>query len=117
MTKLVYHPFIMFITTIVAIVFFISLDKSSHKTEISSENIKILEEEVHKMSNETIELEEKIIEADSEIFKEKVVRNELLLQKPGERVIQIPDTKGQETLDSIEYNEDKPIKKWLDLIF
>ncbi|MBU0974743.1 septum formation initiator family protein [Patescibacteria group bacterium] len=117
MTKIIYHPFIIIIFTITSIVFFLSLNKSSQKTDISSKNIEILEQELNKMSIETSQLEEKIIDADSEVYKEKVIRNELLLQKPGEKIIQLLYIENQENPEIDPVETDKPFDMWLDLIF
>lgn len=118
MIKIIYHPFIIIIITVISIVFFLSLEKSSQKTEISSKNIEILEQEIYEMSTQTSQLEEKIIDADSEAYKEKVIRNELLLQKPGEKVIQISSYEGQKSSTESENIEtQKPIEAWLDLLF
>lgn len=118
MIKIIYHPFIIIIFTVISIVFFLSLEKSSQKTEISSKNIEVLEQEIYEMSTQASELDEKIINADSEIFKEKVIRNELLLQKPGEKVIQISSFEGQKSGNESEVIEtQKPLDAWLDLLF
>lgn len=121
MTKILYHPIIILALTIGAITFFFSLDKSGKKTQNSSENIRILEYEVGQISNEIIELEEKIEIVESEHFKEKVVRNELLLQRPGEYVLQIANTdtvksepESNQTLGTLPAS---PIDNWFNLIF
>ncbi len=118
MIKIIYHPFIIIIFTVISIIFFISLDKSSQKTEISSKNIEILEQEINDMSAQTAQLEEKIIDSDSEAYKEKVIRNELLLQKPGEKIIQLPSVNYKESNIEPDTVENKqPLDMWLDLIF
>lgn len=116
MTKIIYHPFIAFITTVVAVVFFVSLDKSSQKTELSAKNIEILEGDVQEMSSDVIKLEEEIIRTDSEIFKEKVIRNELLLQKPGEYIIRLPDLGDGETAKLVDSKKSEPMAEWMKLI-
>lgn len=123
-TKILYHPIIILVLTIGAIMFFFSLDKSGKKTQNSSENIRILEYEVGQISKEVIELEEKIEVVESGQFKEKVVRNELLLQKPGEYVLQIAENNEQITdnctlseCDSIKPAKEKPLEAWVSLFF
>lgn len=118
-TKLLNHPVVILALTIVAITFFLSLNKSGKKTQNSTENIRVLEYEVGQILEEIIDLEEKIEETESEQFKEKVVRNELLMQKPGEYVLQIqePEEKAgfqtniNNTLESI-----SPTQSWIELI-
>ena len=120
-TKLLYHPITIFVLTILIVSFFFSLDKSSKKMQSSSANIHILEHEVEQISNEVIELEEKINRTTSLQFKEKVVRDELLLQKEGEFIIQIPDFIGENT-DNTCINDcsntiiNSPIFAWKELL-
>ena len=119
-TKILYHPIIILVLTIGAIMFFFSLDKSGKKTQNSSENIRVLEYEVGQISKEVIELEEKIEVVESGQFKEKVVRNELLLQKPGEYVLQIANTDVENESKSnqqLNTHLTKPIDNWFSLIF
>lgn len=118
-TKLLYHPITIFLLTVVAIVFYFSLDKSSKKTQTSSENIRVLEHEVSQISSEIIELEEKIEETTSQQYQEKVIRNELLLQKPGEYVLQIADQNEQQVknTDLSPEVKKKPLDLWLEKLF
>lgn len=116
MTKLVYHPVVVLIISIVAAMFIISLNKTARKTEISSENIKSLENEVHQMSNELIDLENNLIETESDEYKEKIIRNELLLQKPGEKVIQMQNIENSNNFEQKSEEENKPINQWLKLL-
>jgi cell division protein FtsB len=90
--RLLSHPIIILALSIGGIIFFISLNKSAEKTQNSSENIRVLEYEVNQISNDVIELEKNIEKTESEQFKEKVVRNELLLKKEGEYVLQIVES-------------------------
>ena len=100
--NLLYHPVTVLFITIIAITFYFSLDRSAQKTQKSSENIRVLEHEINQVSQEVIELEEKIIETESQQFQEKVVRNELLLQKEGEYILQIPDVEERASTDNCE---------------
>jgi cell division protein FtsB len=125
-TKIFNHPFVIIALTIVSIAFFLSLDKSGNKTQKSSENISVLEYEVNQISNEVIDLEAKIEETESEQFREKVVRNELLLQKEGEYVLQIAENEisneenecDEENCANLDLKElQSNFDKWKTLIF
>lgn len=119
-TRILNHPITILVLTIVAITFFLSLNKSSKKKQNSSENIRVLEYEVNQISEEIIELEENITETESIQFKEKVVRNELLLQKEGEYVLQIAENKEE---DNSQISNDStlkdvnPINRWFELLY
>ncbi|MCB9813347.1 MAG: septum formation initiator family protein [Pseudomonadales bacterium] len=115
MTKLIYHPLIAILVTILAIFTVFSLLKRTQKTEVSTQNIENLENEVKIMSGEVMDLEEKIIETESEEYKEKIVRNELLLQKPGEIVVQLPDAQTEKEVIIEKKDESKPIEQWIKL--
>lgn len=124
-TRILNHPITILLLTIAAITFFFSLDKSGKKTQDSSQNIQILEEQVSQLSNEVIELEEKVLESESQQFQEKVVRNELLMQKPGEYVLQIT-SETEDVEENCETNDCKinadesqksAISAWIELLF
>ena len=123
---MLYHPITVLALTIGAIMFFFSLDKSSKKTQNSSENIRALEHEVHQISKEIIELEEKKDLVESEQFREKIIRNELLQQKPGEYVLQVPDIEEipnktdctEKICEKQNENDIKPpFQAWKELLF
>lgn len=117
MTKLIQHPLTILLATILVIVFFISLESSSNKTQVSSQNIQVLEKEVSQISEEILELQDKIEQTNTQQFQEKIVRNELLLQKPNEFVLQIPQSALDET-EIKEHTQEKqtPLQQWKTLL-
>lgn len=126
--KLLYHPVTIFLVSLLVIIFYFSLDASSKKTQKSSENIAVLEHEVNQISKNVIDLEEKIQLSESEAFKEKVIRNELLLQKEGEIILQISDLREEPSnnncdIDCVDCPECistntslTPLQAWLELL-
>lgn len=123
-TKILYHPLFILSITLFAIFFFISLDKSGKKSQSSSQNILILENEVKQASEKLLDTEDKIAQTDSQLFLEKIVRNELLVQKPEEYILQIPDTHNLESTtclrqpcEDAQSEQEKPIKAWIKLLF
>jgi cell division protein FtsB len=124
-SKILNHPVVILALSIVAIIFFFSLDKSSKKTQSSAENIRILEYEVGQISNDIMDLEEEITYSESDEFREKVLRNELLLQKPGEYVLLIAESKEEKAEDCLDAdcqnaNQTKvesPIQAWQKLLY
>src|SRR5688500_128724 len=90
MTSLLKHPFILVIITVVALFYYLSLDKSAQKAEISSQTVLDLEQEIGQISGEVAILEKQLESANHPISQEKIIRNELLMQKPGEYVLQLP---------------------------
>ena len=91
MKKLLAHPLVMLGITIFVILFVISLQKTAQKSNVATENVRLLEEN-NQLLIDQIEQEKDALEyANTDLSKEKIIRNELLMQKPGEYVIQIPN--------------------------
>lgn len=90
MQRLLSHPLVIAIFTALAIVFFVSLDKNAQTAKTSSETLQALKSQNKELEQDVKNLEEQVQTAQSEISKEKIIRNELLLQKPGEYVVQLP---------------------------
>ncbi len=91
MQRLLSHPLTIALFTALAIIFYVSLDKSAQTVQSSSSTLLKLEEQNKKLGTEVAKLEEQVETAQTGLSKEKIIRNELLLQKPGEYVVQLPD--------------------------
>jgi len=105
------------VLTIISVVFSISLYKSAQKTRYSTQNLQSLEEKISQMEQETIALEETLVAAQQPFNQEKIIRDELLMKKPGEYIVQIPDdlTYVKKTLAQTELS--KPWEEWKELLF
>lgn len=110
MQKLIFNPITFLGITILSVVFSISLYQSAQRTKLSTENLEYLEEEVSQMQAEVLSLETAIDQSQQPFAKEKIIRDELLMKKPNEYVIQIPD----ELVESITPIESKSIKRPLE---
>ncbi len=117
MSKLLFNPVAFLGITIVSIIFSISLYKSAQRTSYSTENLKSLEEEVLEMEAEVLALETAIEESRQPFAKEQIIRNELLMKKEGEYVIQIPDELVTKTQEIIEVEVSSPWEEWQKLLF
>jgi len=90
MRNLIQKPLFILIATIITLFFLISLRKTASKSLVSQRNVELLEDKLQDI-NQRIELEKSQLDStSSEFIKEKIIRDELLLQKPGEYVLQIP---------------------------
>lgn len=115
MKTLLFHPLTALIITVLAIVFFLSLQTNKNEISRSSDTIHLLEQEVDKISSETSVSEEKLEDAKSPLTKEKIARDELLMQKPGETILQLPPI---EETDIPEVDQPKtPWEQWKELLF
>jgi len=117
MSKIIFNPISFIGITIISIIFSISLYKSAKKTSYSAENLKKLEQEVLKTKTEVEALEVAIEESRQPFAKEKIIRNELLMKKPGEYVIQIPDELVAKTQSIAEVKILSPWEEWQKLLF
>ena len=117
MSKLIFNPITFLGITIISIIFSISLYKSAKRTSYSAENIKSIEEEVLKTEAEVLALEIAIEESQQPFIEEKIIRNELLMKKPGEYVIQIPNELVEQTQTTIEVKTLSPWEEWQQLLF
>jgi len=116
MKKILYHPLIMFIIAIASILFFFSLNKNSKKKDISNENIKVLEQEVNTMTEDINSLEEELEKSNQEFNKEKIARDELLLQKPNEKIIILPKIQLNTNKQKDEQEDKTILEEWIELL-
>lgn len=116
MKKLLAHPLVILAITLVCGLLVFSMQKTAGKSRVSSDNISVMEQEVAEL-NTQLELEKQALEyGSSDLAKEKILRNELLLQRPGEYVIQIPDL-DQVRNQTAETTAKTPWQEWSELLF
>jgi len=85
------HPLVILIFTLLSLLFSFSLYSGLKRTRISTEQVDVLEQEVSQIASDVFQLEQKVKTASSAGAQEKIIRDELLLQLPGEVVIQMPE--------------------------
>lgn len=116
MKNLFFHPIVLIVATVASFLFILSLRKTALKSEVSSQNVALLEEKIAQISEEVEQEKEAIEYASSGLAKEKILRNELLLQKPGEYVLQISGESSLEIGDK-ENQEKSNLEAWRELVF
>lgn len=117
MTRLVYNPFFFTALTILSVIFSISLHKSAQKTRYSAQNLQNLELEVKKIEQDISLLDASLEEANQPFAQEKIIRDELLMKKEGEYVVQIPDDLVQTSKPLPEIKTTTPWEEWQKLLF
>lgn len=117
MGKVLAHPLTVIAFCLVCIVIVVGLRKTSQKSELSAETIDALSQEVAKTAKEVEELKKDAEFAGTDYAKEQIARNELLLQKPGEYVVQVvtPEVEGKNEL--IVEEKLTPRQEWWKLLF
>jgi hypothetical protein len=115
MPKWLFHPITLLLTTILVIWLYMSLLHTEEKMRMSTESVLLLDQEVAEIASQVSLLENRLAQANSEQSKEQRIRDELLLQKPGEYVIQLPTQ--QVSAETIEDDvQESPLQSWLQLI-
>lgn len=112
MQKLLQHPVVITILTVLAIIFYFSLEKSTHTAESSVATLKTLHQQTEKLNEEVVVLEKQLLDAESSMAQEKVIRNELLLQKPGEYIVQLGQFKETKSQAAHKEETATPWEKW-----
>ncbi len=90
MLKLLRSPLVMLLSLVATCILLWSLWGTVKRSRSSAEQVGLLEQELHQMASEVSRLEQKVSVASSAAAQEKIIRNELLMQKPGEYVVQLP---------------------------
>lgn len=90
MKHILSHPISKILFIIMAILFIISLQLKKKEIARRALIIEIQQTKVEKLKQEISDLESKASSSADPFFQEKIVRNELLMQKEGETIIQIP---------------------------
>ncbi|MDQ3008321.1 MAG: hypothetical protein M3Q81_01870 [bacterium] len=88
------HPLTLLVFIILSGLFSLSLYANIQRNRSSTEQAAVLEQEIDKMTSDVSQLEAVVSQATSAANQEKIVRDQLLRQKPGEYVIQLPEIKS-----------------------
>lgn len=114
MKKLLFHPLTVVLATFVCLLLWLSLDKTAKKTQISNQNIQSLEFEIKQLEQEIASNKNELYQLEQDFAKEKIVRDQLLRQKDGEIIVQLPIEK-QSTAPKNSQQTNTPWQEWLQL--
>ncbi len=112
MLNILKNPLALIFFTVITVIFYISLSKTQQKSLITLEKIETIQQENNTLEDKNKDLEEKLQHVDTE----EIIRNEFLMQKPGEYVVKVPALPEEKNASSRE-KERAPIEKWRDLLF
>src|SRR5258708_6873444 len=99
MRKLVSQPLVAVIITFLIGCVCFSLYLSIFQLRGSAAKVAALKADVQKQQEATDALSERLHNAQSSYSKEEIIRDQLLMQKPGEFVVQIPDLPSPPTAE------------------
>ena len=111
------HPLAIIIFTLLSGLFSLSLYSGLQRTRVSSEQVGVLEQEIAQIASEVSGLEKQVQLASSSAAQEKIIRDELLMQKPGEIVVQMPSLTTTPEPVITTSSEVTPWQQWLELLF
>jgi len=114
--QLLNHPLIVLGLTLLCILAILSLEKSKDQAEISKQSIKQLEDSVKQLENADQEQARIATTGQSELTLEKIQRNELLLQKTGEIILQIPEKEILPNNKEDSEVKNGPLEEWKRLL-
>lgn len=116
MQKVINHPITIIIFTVVAVIFYFSLEKSAKTAQNSVSSLEEVHQETEKLRSDVAILKNELSQAESPLAKEKIIRNELLLQKPGEYVIQLPEFSQVESSTPEIFPQEAPWSQWKEIL-
>ncbi len=117
MSRIIYHPVIIALFSLIILVLCVSLYINSRQIKNSGQSLFALESDVKKISSDVHNTEEKLHTAQDPFTKEKLVRDSMLMQKPGEYIVQIPDLPSPTPITQATKQEFTPWQAWKKLLF
>ena len=117
MPKLFYQPLVVIILTALAIILFVSLIWSSYQLSQSSRQVGKTKLAVGQEQANVDKLKTQLQVAQSETTKETIIRGQLLQQKPGEYVLQMPDLPVVKVTPLPSPASPTPWQEWQQLLF
>lgn len=115
MKKLLANPLVVIGITLAFVLFWWSLYRTIQSFSVSRERLAQLRAEVDSATQEVQDLEQKLQAAQDPLTKEKIVRNELLQQKPGEYIVKI-DGKPPKKNTVSQKKRGSPWEEWQTLL-
>lgn len=113
--QLLEHPVTMIGITVLCVVFFISLHKSGNKLQSSSQSLDQMKQEIARLQEQNQALVDDIEDSQTPLAQEKMIRDQLLMQKPGEVIVQLGDAVPTETKTAAE-SAKSPLESWKSLL-
>lgn len=117
MLKLLYQPLVVAIITLLTLILCVSLYLSSTQLRSSSQKVAALQADVAKEQVVRDQLAEKLNETQKPSSQEKIIRDELLMQKPGELVVQMPELPAVTVEPAVSEERQSAWEEWRKLLF
>lgn len=115
MQKFFSHPLVLIGITCIAGVIWLSLEQSAQKADTSQQAIELEQQQTAELHQEISTLQQELELANSPVYKEKMIRDELLMYREGEVVLQIPDTTPEKLPVTTEVHK-TPWQEWQEVL-
>jgi cell division protein FtsB len=116
MKSLLFHPLTLVAYTVLIVFIIISMHQTVDQIQQSTETTSILDQEIQEIATEVSQLELAVEVAQSDLTKEQIARDELLLKKDGEIVLQLPKIELP-TQRTASHSAKTPRQEWWELVF
>lgn len=90
MKKLLFNPIFLVLITFFSVLIIISLNKTSQKALTAQKNLNKVETEISYLEQELENNKRELYQTKTDLNKEKIIRNELLMKKEGEIIVNLP---------------------------
>lgn len=105
------------IAAVVAVLLIVSMRQNAKKNINQQQNITEIEQINDKTRGDISKLEAEILDAEDDFSKEKQIRNELHLQKPGERVVVLTNVEASMAAEPVREVKQTPWEGWREVLF
>jgi len=112
------HPLVILSFTLFSLLFSLSLYSNWKRNQNTASQVALLEEEVQQMSSEVTQLEQAAKSASGSAATEKIIRDQLLMQKSGETVLQLPEIETEKSVVAATGEKEQTIwQQWREVLF
>ncbi len=111
-----HNPLVFIIFTLIFVITLFSWKNNQQQQSIEEKQISLLEQDINELENNLEEKQQQKDNKYAELIKEKIIRDELLLKKENEYIVQLPNIEIEDKKRPIIITP-KPLQVWKKRIF
>lgn len=116
MQRIVYHPLFLITISALCIGLWLSLWQNQKDIRASRSLVTSLEGDVATQRAGVAELQKKLDNSKNPLFQEQIIRDQLLMQKPGEYILQLPDISPKPVSSASIPATPTPWEEWMKIL-
>jgi len=116
MQKIFANKIVALIVTFLVILFLFSLRKTRLKSDYSNRILRQKQQSLTQLRKDLQQLKQKDTRLGSDFYQEKIIRDELLMQRPREIIIQLPIEEEKRVVNSSPKPDLQNLEKWEKLL-